>query len=274
MKPIIKWAGSKQFSAPEIMKVIPEFFSWYHEPFFGGGALFYELRKLRPLMWATLSDINEELIVTHRAIRALLPAVLRCIEELKPLEVTAETYYRIRASKPQSQAEIAARFLYLNKTCYNGLYRANKNGEFNVPWGKKDKWIVDTENLIAVCRSFDQTYLCTQHFTEALNSVKKGEVVYLDPPYFPVSKTASFVGYSKDGFTYEDQVKVASEFARLANMGVCVIASNADLDIVRKLYGDVKGVQMKTLMVPRNINSKGAGRAPVPELLIWANGRI
>jgi DNA adenine methylase len=272
-RPIVKWAGGKELSAQQIMAVMPKKFNCYIEPFFGGGALFFALKRAGRIDKAVLSDCNRELINMHLCVANDLVGVLKEIALLNPHYVTEESYYRVRDSIPDSVNGKAARTLFLNKTCYNGLYRVNKSNGFNSPWGQRVKWDVDVENLAAASKALQGAVLKTNRFTIVVDDAEKGDVVYLDPPYFPVSKSANFVNYSRDGFTYSDQLQVASKFSELAARGVCVIASNADLSIVREIYGGIKRVNMATIMVPRRVNSKGEGRGLVPELLIWANGR-
>lgn len=274
-RPVLKWAGGKQFSLPHILSVIPEKFVNYHEPFFGGGAVFFALKRAGLIKnEAYISDCNRELFETLCAIKSDLPLVLSEIEKLNPSVVTEESYYQVRSSKPSNRAAVAARMLFLNKCGYCGLYRVNKKlGEFNVPWGKRVKWDVDVLNISAVSVALKNTTITRSNFVMRCEDAEKGDVVYLDPPYFPVSKTANFTAYSRDGFTYSDQLELAAKFAELAAKKVCVIASNADVPIVHEIYGAIKGVTIRRLEVPRRINSNGKGRGLVGELLIYANGR-
>jgi DNA adenine methylase len=206
------------------------------------------------------------LVATYRAIRDDVESV---ISALRPHERqhSAEHYYVVRAQRPRSDAAVAARMIYLNRTCFNGVYRVNKSGGFNVPIGRyQNPTICDTDNLRTCARALAGTEVVCADFASVMVVAKPGDFVYCDPPYVPVSKTGSFTSFTAAGFTAADQERLAGCARRLRDSGVCVLLSNADLPVVRDLYS---GFEMRTVRARRNINSNGDKRGDVGELLIW-----
>lgn len=270
-KPILKWCGGKRDLVDQITGYFPDKFNDYYEPFFGGGAVFFGLDRSR-YRHAYLSDANWELVNLYRCTRDCLAYVEMSLFELDPLSVTREKYNAVRWSKPDRVHAQAARTIYLNKLGFNGLYRVRKkDGQFNVPWGKKESWKPDIDGLRGASASLRQASIDHCDFMHSIQRAAEGDVVYLDPPYVPASVTASFVGYTSDGFTIDDQRRVATGFARLASIGVTVVASNSDVPLVRDLYGSITGATLVSVDVKRRINCKGSSRGPVGELLIVAN---
>lgn len=221
---------------------MPENYDTYIEPFLGGGALFFSLMPQK----AIVSDINQELINAYIVIR---DKVYDLIESLKKHKNDMEYFYEIRRldAKKLSDVERASRFIYLNKTCYNGLYRENSKGEFNVPFGRyKNPKILDEENLIAISEylnSADITIL-NKDYKEVCSMTKKGDFVYLDPPYYPVSKTSSFTKYSKYDFTEKDQIELSQVFKELDRKGCYIMLSNSNTDFIKNLYKDFEIIEL------------------------------
>lgn len=263
-RPFLKWAGGKKQLLPHILPVLPRKFGRYYEPFVGGGAVFFALTPPQ----AALSDVNGDLIDTYRALQRHVEAV---IAGLASLDNDPDTFYCLRAMSPRSLSlpARAARFIYMNRTCYNGLYRVNRGGAFNVPFGRYARpTICDADNLRAVSSRLQHVSLSTASFERTVSSAAPGDLVYFDPPYVPVSATANFVQYAKGGFDLGRQARLAALFARLARRGVHVALSNADTPLVRQLYA---GFRQITLQARRQINCRAGQRGPVPELLVLSH---
>ena len=262
-KPFLKWAGGKSQLVGEILKRFPTTFRRYHEPFLGGGAVFFALQPRA----AVLSDVNRELVETYLAIRNDVDNVIRALSRHQPDEAH---YYKVRAQSAAglSLEESAARTIFLNKTCFNGLYRVNRRGEFNVPFGRyRNPKFCDPENLSRVAESLQRAELHIQSVFDISRRVRRGDLVYFDPPYDPVSKTSSFTAYAKDGFGREEQIRLAELFARLAKRGVHVVLSNSDTPFIQDLY---KGFRIDRVYARRAINARADRRGPVGELIISA----
>lgn len=255
--PFVKWVGGKRSIANELITLLPKEFNTYYEPMVGGGALFYRLSNI--INNAILSDINPELIVTYQVVKN---NVNELIEKLKEHEKnnSTEYYYKIREQYYlKNPIDIAARFIYLNKTCYNGLYRTNKNGKFNVPIGAyKNPTINQEENLKACSIALQKaTILCTS-FEYIFPSTN--DFVYFDPPYY-----STFDKYSKYGFTEKDQYKLYNFFTNLDKLGVYCMLSNSNTPFILELY---KNYNITTIKAPRRINCKPNNRNIVEELVI------
>ena len=260
-RPFVKWAGGKGQLISELLKRVPDNLEVYREPFLGGGALFFALHRKGVKFRAFLSDINPELINCYRVIKSSPGALIRQLRILRS-EYHASAnqenyYYEIRDLKPIEEIQAAARFIFLNKTCYNGLYRVNKVGKFNVPWGGYARpQIFEERNIFGASKALRETDAKIQRldFKETLKSVNKGEVVYLDPPYYPLSKTASFTDYTSRGFEENDHRDVA-QFARdLKQKGCLVLVSNSDTPFIRGIYA---GFQIHRVEATRAINCNG-----------------
>jgi DNA adenine methylase len=241
-------------------------FGRYHEPFLGGGALFFEMvRSGRLRAGATLSDNNRNLIDAYWGVKKDVERVIRLLLAHKR-QHSKEYYYEVRAKVPEDRLKRAARIIYLNKTCYNGLYRENRKGEFNVPCGRyKNPAICDEENLRAVAKALGRARIEKKGFGKVLNAAEPGDLVYFDPPYHPVSRTASFTGYEKSGFGEESQKELADTFRRLHDEGVKVILSNSMTPLVKKLY---RGFTIREVFANRAVNSRADRRGKVSEALV------
>ncbi len=263
-KPFVKWAGGKRQLLDELITGLPEFEN-YHEPFLGGGALFFRLEAENRVKTAYLSDSNEELINAYSAIKN---EVFELMAELaRPIYANNEqAYYKIRASKPTSKIGRAARFIYLNKTAFNGLYRVNSKGGFNVPFGRyTNPKILDSGNLLLVHRALQKDELYCGDFSVVLRNAKKGDLIYFDPPYFPISKTSHFTSYTKDGFLEDEQMKLLKAFKALDSRGCYVMLSNSHSEFIADLYAEFEPA---VVYASRAINCKGDKRGKIKELIV------
>ncbi len=264
-RPVLKWAGGKGRLLPQLLARLPDDFQAYHEPFIGGGALFFALAGAGRSGPAYLSDANPSLIDVYRALR---DGVDEVIAALQGHVYEREHYYRVRAQRPAdlSLPERAARVIYLNKTCYNGLYRENKRGEFNVPFGRyKNPTICDEPNLRAAARALQGVDVARRPFSTVLDHARPGDFVYFDPPYHPLSPTANFTAYDRAGFGPDDQQRLRDVFAALGERGVRAMLSNSDTPFVRELYD---GFRIEQVWVGRAVNSKAGGRGKVAEVIV------
>lgn len=268
IKPVIKWVGGKTQLFEKIIPLLPsEEITIYCEPFLGGGAmLFY----LQPRV-AYVNDINSRLINMYNVIK-YYPEPL--IQELSEYENTAEFYYKIRESDRNSNSiyfsciKQAARFIYLNKTCFNGLYRENKTGQFNVPYGKyKNPNFVNASAIRSMSQYFNTANIIftSIDFMQVLNNLPSGTFVYLDPPYDPVSKTANFTNYTRYGFTNGDHIRLRGCCDTLTERGIKFMLSNSDTNFIRSLYA---GYDITEVLAKRSINCNGNDRGLVKELII------
>jgi DNA adenine methylase len=264
-KPFLKWAGGKSRLIPKYQTYLParEAIKRYFEPFIGSAALFFHLQPAR----ACLSDCNRKLIEVFEVVR---DDVNGLIEALQPHRNEKDYYYRVRAQNPadMDKAARAARIIYMNRTCYNGLYRENQQGEFNVPFGRyKNPTICDEDRLHAASAALQGVDLCATDFAEAVAGAGAGDFVYFDPPYVPLNATSSFTSYSRFGFDESDHRRLAETVHALTKRGCRVMLSNSSAPLVYELY-EGHGYQLMPIQARRNINSKANKRGPVTELLI------
>lgn len=263
--PFLKWAGGKQRLLAQYESFFPpaSAISHYFEPFIGSAAVFFYQKYPQ----ATLSDQNEKLIEVYRLVR---DDVDRVILALRPHRNEVDYYYTIRNQNPAclEPAERAARLIYLNKTCYNGLYRENSRGEFNVPFGRyKNPKICHESRLRAASAALQGVRLRVADFAEAVETAVSSDFVYFDPPYAPLSSTSSFTSYNKNGFGQADQERLAETVMELTDRGVKVMLSNSSAPLVYELYGR-SPYRLIEIQARRNINSNASRRGPVKELLI------
>jgi DNA adenine methylase len=273
-RPFLKWAGGKAALAPLIVARIPDGTGVYREPFLGGGAAFFAVRAARPDLPAVLNDANEELVTCYRVVRdcpdGLIAALGKLAADYLPLAEGERTayYYARRAETPGDDVRRAARTIFLNRTGYNGLYRVNSTGRFNVPHGRyRSPGILDEERIRAAAVALRGVELTCGDFEAACATAEAGDFVYLDPPYQPLSATAHFTAYTSADFGLGDQRRLAAAFARMAARGVHALLSNSDHPLIRELY-EGRGYRIDVVRMSRAINSKANGRAPVAELLI------
>jgi DNA adenine methylase len=263
-KPFVKWAGGKRQLLDILVKESPEKFNNYYEPFVGGGALYFKLWSTGKIRKAYLNDSNAELVNTYRIIQKRLSEL---IEELKTgkYENNSTHFYEIRGKELEDDVERAARFIYLNKTAYNGLYRVNSNGGFNVPYGKySNPKILDEENLQLVNESLKHAVISLGDFKEILSKTKKKDYAYFDPPYHPLNNN-SFTKYTKNDFTFKDQERLQKLFTNLTKKEVYTMLSNSDTIFIRDLY---KNHIISEVHATRQINCKADKRGKITELLI------
>ncbi|NPA10781.1 MAG: DNA adenine methylase [Epsilonproteobacteria bacterium] len=272
-KPFVKWAGGKRQLIPELLKYIPGNFNNYFEPFAGGGALFFELYNLGILKdkQVFLFDNNKELINSYEVIKN---APYELIEKLKEFKSKHNKYfyYQIRELdrsanyKTLDKITKAARFIYLNKTCFNGLYRVNKKGYFNVPMGSyKDPKIVDENNILLASKALQNTTIKHCDYKDVLHYTQKNDFIYFDPPYFPLNKTSNFTSYTQGDFLEKEQIELFNTFNTLSQKGCFVLQSNSDTDFINNLY---KNFKIQKILANRAINSKGNKRGKITEVLI------
>lgn len=255
------------------MKHVPIDFENYFEPFFGGGALFWHLRAKFSFFRATLADINSRLVTLYTVVKRNPDALL---EELSKsiYKVDQKVFYKHRSNyaiDDASDIQIAAWYLYMNKTCFNGLYRVNSKGQFNTPWGhKKPGTIIVDPDLLSVCsRALARAHIECDPFDVSVKTAKKGDFVYFDPPYLPISQTSSFTKYHLSDFTWEDHVRLHDTAAVLKKRGVRVLISNSANPEIVKLYSKSKvKFDIHRVKAARSINSKGDGRGKITELMI------
>ncbi len=264
-RPVLKWAGGKSQLLDKVLARLPERIKTYYEPFIGGGAVFFALAERERFERAVLSDTNDDLVCVYRAIQTDVQALMRALSKLAR-QHSEEHYYAVRARKPRSPVQRAARMIYLNKTGYNGLYRVNRSGQFNVPFGRYDNpTIVDEAALLSAARVLKHVRLETLDFEASCKRARRGDAVYFDPPYLPVSKTSSFAAYDRHPFGLPQHERLARVFGALGSRGVPAILSNSLTDETAALFGSF---HHEVVQVTRPINCKAGGRGRIPELLV------
>jgi DNA adenine methylase len=266
--PVIKWVGGKTKLLPELLSRMPEKFNRYYEPFAGGLALFFRVAPQR----AIISDANEDLIALYRAIATDVNAVIKRLQHHREAH-DEKHYYAMRAKwnelhESMSNAERAAMFIYLNKTCFNGLWRVNRSGDFNVPIGRyTDPPICVPETLRAAHSLLARTDLRMGDYRDAVKDASRGDFVYFDPPYDPVTPTSNFTSYTANAFGADQQRELAETARMLVARGCRVMLSNNDTPFVRSIY---KGFTIDRVKCARAINSNAAKRGDVDEVIITA----
>ncbi len=259
-RPFVKWAGGKRSLAALIWEQAPPDFGDYHEPFVGGGSVFFAMPERSGMTY--ISDVNRELITAYTVIRDDVENLIDALEKHARDHHADEGYYlRVRAQEPEAPLQVAARFIYLNKTCYNGLYRVNRAGKFNVPKGSyKNPRICDVKGLRQASAALARADIRVATFESRVP--RAGDFVYCDPPY-----DGTFTGYVPGGFGDAQQVLLRNTVAGWGHRGVCVMISNSNTPLIRELYSGPP-FRIREVLVPRFINSDGKGRGSVVELLI------
>ncbi|MEE9227292.1 MAG: DNA adenine methylase [Acidobacteriota bacterium] len=266
--PFLKWAGGKGQLLEQFLPLIPSGFRGYVEPFAGSAAVFFRVANGGRTSRRLLADSNQELVNCYRVVRDQVEEVIRILRNHQKLHGN-DHYYETRAVRPETLPEVdrAARMIYLNRTCYNGLYRVNSKGLFNVPIGRYvNPRICDAANLRLVSHALRGCELLDKPFEEAPEYCRGGDLVYLDPPYQPISATSKFTSYTAGQFTAEDQERLASVFTELDRNGCLLMMSNSDSPLIRKLYR--ARFRIRTVRARRAINSRSDRRGPIRELLI------
>ncbi|MEX2785429.1 DNA adenine methylase [Streptococcus sp. H49] len=271
--PVLKWAGGKRQLLPSIEPFIPKKISTYVEPFVGGGALLFHLQPKK----AIINDFNKELMNVYQVIRENPDELISLLQKHQK-ENSEEYYYSVRSLdrdedyNKMPEIEKAARILYLNKTCYNGLFRVNSSGQFNAPYGKyKNPAIVNDIAIKAVSNYFNSVNLklMTGDYRNALKGLRKDAFVYLDPPYMPISSSANFTGYTESGFDYSKQVELRDECVKLHKKGIKFLQSNSYTKEILELYSDSSMFKIEVVQAKRSINSKANRRGDIAEVLIY-----
>ena len=272
--PFVKWAGGKRKLAPLLIETFPEDFdplkNRYFEPFLGGGALMFALGDETndfyiPGKNLFLNDMNPELTNVYEVIRDSVTPLIKALDALSK-KINEKSYYEIRATIPRGKVARAARFIYLNKTCFNGLWRVNSNGDFNVPFGKsKNPSLYDDANLRACSKRLKGATITNLGFDKAVAKAKQGDLVYFDPPYIPLTPSASFSAYAKEGFGQTEHELLAETIQLLNEKNVYVLLSNSDTPLTRKIFRRV--ITLRKVLMARSISSSGSTRKPVYEVL-------
>ena len=274
-KPFVKWVGGKrqllsQFRENKLYppKEFNTFTNTYFEPFAGGGAVFFDLLPDS----AHINDLNEELIVTYNTIKEDVQSLINHLSSDKYI-YDKNIFLDIRAQKISELSDIerAARFIYLNRTGFNGMYRVNKSGQFNVPFGKyNNPQICDAENLLKVSGVLKDVTITSQSYKFVLDSAKNGDFIYFDPPYYPVTKTASFTTYTNDVFLEQQQEELRDTYLELHKRGCFVMLSNSDTLFIESLFAPYskEGINIHKVQAGRAINSNSSKRGKVSEILI------
>jgi DNA adenine methylase len=271
-KPFVKWAGGKRQLIPILSQNLPGSFGTYYEPFLGGGALLFHILYKKNDQRCSVSDLNSDLVLAYTVIRDRPDALITSLKnhEKNYLADSNSYYYLIRESNPRSAIEKTSRLIFLNRTCFNGLYRVNSKGKFNVPLGKyTNPNIVNEENIHSVSNILqsNRTSIKCRDFEAVLQEAKKGDFVYFDPPYQPVSSTANFTSYTNKDFTYDDLRRLAELCLKLDSKGCKVLLSNSDSKEVEDIFSEKP---WKTIRIEanRSINSNSKKRTGHFELLI------
>ena len=259
--PFLKWAGGKRWLANRSTQILPETYQRYLEPFLGSGAVFFRYAPKH----AILSDVNGDLICTYQAIQDDWQRVQRYLD-LHSRQHSDEYYYIVRDQRPRCQFRKAARFIYLNRTCWNGLYRVNQKGHFNVPRGTKDSVILDTDNFAAISELLASVLIQECDFEQTIDLARRGDVLFVDPPYTVKHNLNGFVRYNEKIFSWEDQERLAAAIVRAANRGAYVTITNANHTSIKELYTDATSM----LEINRSsvISGQNHGRGGTSELLI------
>lgn len=275
--PFVKWAGGKSQLLAQYERYFPnQIQGKYIEPFVGGGAVFFWLHNQGTLKnGAILNDLNEELMNCYFVIRDNLEDLIEALRPHEEKKSSQRYFYKVRKwdREPDflskyDQVQRAARTMYLNRTCYNGLYRVNSKGEFNVPFGRyKNPTVLDEDNLRAVSEALQSVELHNQDFAMVLDWAKPGDFIYFDPPYQPRSETSNFTSYTKENFDLKEQTRLRDVFRALAFRGCYVALSNSYTREIEDLY---EGFNPEIIHAARSISCKADGRGKIKEYLIWA----
>jgi len=275
-QPFVKWVGGKRGLLSQIIPLLPKEFNNYFEPFVGGGALFFELysKGLLNNKKVYLFDINAELINAYEVVKNYPTQLINELEIFKQKH-SKEFFYEIRAWDRQndflqrSQIQRASRFIYLNKTCFNGLYRVNKKNENNVPIGRyKNPNICDVGVILSASRALQNVNILNASYKDVLKYASKKDLVYFDPPYYPLTQTASFTSYSEFDFLEKQQIELYETFKSLSKKGCNVFHSNSDTEFIKDLY---KEYEIKEIFANRFINSKSSERGKISEIIVRSN---
>lgn len=265
-KTFLKWAGGKNWFVKNEFHRLPQHYNRYIEPFLGGGALYFYMEPHE----AIISDINEELITTFRAIK---DDWIKVELELRKhsRRHNSEYYYKIRDMRPRTDATKAARMIYLNRTCFNGIYRVNRNGNFNVPIGTKNIVILNSDKFEERARILQNANILCQDFEETINLAQENDFLFCDPPYAVKNDNNRFVDYTRHLFNWNDQTRLARALNRAKDRGVQIIMTNVNHESVRELYENINGYQLDEVTRYSSISGLASGRQQYKELIVSAN---
>lgn len=261
IQPFLKWAGGKRWLIDHYSEIFPRNFNRYIEPFLGGGAVFFRLRPSNSI----LSDANQDLISTYQAIKTDWQTLLERLHIHQEKHDKAY-YYKMRAALPSDPIERAARFIYLNRTCWNGLYRVNKHGEFNVPIGTKENVLLNTDDFSLTASVLNCASLEACDFEKTIDQAVEGDLIYADPPYTVKHNLNGFIKYNQKIFSWDDQIRLRDALERAVSRGAWVISSNANHESIHELYRD----NFKVGTLPRKsvIAASSSKRGDTSELII------
>ncbi|MGL5077435.1 MAG: DNA adenine methylase [Waterburya sp.] len=267
-RPFVKWCGGKTQSIKDLETFLPKSFNRYIEPFVGGGALFFHIKSKELCQEYLLNDLNSNLINAYRVVR---DSVEELIENLRQHQNDEEYYYRLRSVERTthyeslSSIEKASRFIFLNKTCFNGLYRCNSKGFFNTPYGNYKNFKIDCEGLKRCSIALQKVRLTCESYIELEAHLTKGDFIYFDPPYLPLNPTSRFTEYTDKGFDYTDHLDLKEMCDRLSDKKIPWMLSNSDCELSRELYKNYRIVSIESR---RSINCKGGKRQKINEILV------
>lgn len=267
IEPFLKWAGGKSQLLEQFDKLLPPANSYkrYIEPFIGGGALFLYLEPKE----AIISDLNKDLIETYKVVKTKPNELIAILKEFQ-IQHGQEFFIKIRNefnTEKVDKIRRAAILIYLNKTCFNGLYRVNKKGEYNVPYGQHKHFSFNEANIKRVSQLLKNTEIKNEPFDKVIENAKKGDFVYFDPPYYPINETSKFTTYTKEAFLEDEQKRLAELFKKLDKRGCKVMLSNSDTDFIRNLFKDYKKYTV-TVGARRYINCIAEKRGEITELVV------
>jgi DNA adenine methylase len=272
--PFLKWAGGKRKLTPILISAFPAKFdpkvNRFYEPFIGGGALTFALGNQDSELYLPgrnlhINDTNPDLINTYKVIRDDVELLINQLKKFEKLN-DSDSFYEIRAAHYENPVRRAARFIYLNKTCFNGLWRVNSKGLFNVPFGSyKNPNILDSQNLRLCSMRLKNAKITLSSFSKVVSTSREGDLIYFDPPYIPLTKTAAFSQYAKEDFGLEDQKELANVIKELSSRGVNVILSNSDTKLTREIFG--RHLKLRQILVARTISATATTRKAVHEVI-------
>lgn len=264
MTPFLKWPGGKRWFVANQSHLLPSTFKRYIEPFLGGGSVFFHLKPRR----AILSDVNSELIATYEAVRDAWPALNQRLDSHQSNH-DEEHYYAVRQSRPRLEVTKAARLIYLNRTCFNGIYRVNLHGEFNVPKGTKDSVVLETDDFEGAAKLLKNADLRVSDFETVIDEASADDLVFADPPYTVRHNVNGFVKYNEQLFSWHDQERLADALARARDRGVKIVLTNANHQSIRKLYRE-RSFELHSVSRYSSISASSASRKQFDELVIRA----
>lgn len=265
MQPFLKWPGGKRWFVSAHFDLLPKEFGRYFEPFLGSGAVYFQLKPTR----ATLGDLNPELIAVYRSIKqdwAAVESLLRTHQRAH----CKRYYYEVRQSRPTDRTERAARLIYLNRTCFNGIYRVNRSGAFNVPIGTKQAVMLDSDDFEAAAKLLAKARIEQADFAKLISQAGRGDFVFADPPYTVRHNNNAFVKYNETLFSWDDQERLARALTSAKKRGVKIVATNANHASLRKLY-EGSGFRFRTVSRYSSISASAESRKQYDELVILGN---